>query len=60
MKCEMCVGVCGCGCGDSFLKMELTACVDLKMTEITKKIGDMWAQESEEVKQVVAFDVIQS
>ncbi len=40
--------------------MELTACVDLKMTEITKKIGDMWAQESEEVKQVVAFDIIQS
>lgn len=30
------------------------------MTEITKKIGDMWAQENEEVKQVVAFDVIQS
>lgn len=41
------------------MKMELTGCVDLKMTEITKKIGDMWAQESEEVKQVVLFDFIQ-
>lgn len=30
-------------------------CVDLKLTEITKKIGDMWAQEDEEVKQVVAL-----
>lgn len=40
--------------------MGLTCGIDLKITEITKKIGDMWAQESDEVKQVGTVDCAKS